>query len=290
MTVNAEKDLGKVVGDGKAAVTESPKNGPAIGNKPADNTYLTADELNAIGNIPSGGGSSYDNKNGFQVPLTAGGPQGIPFKNWEKRVPENAQFMPFDQAYNSGFLGAPEDLRQLVVDASGGDMMKYDSVYKEAVYRASMARQSGDLDVTVESLLRKWGKSGYPNTGGGSGGGGGPFTTTNRQIQMTDAGSARQIVNGALTRYLGREATDIEQRAFLKALNVREEENATVSVTKGNRSGQNTTSTTETTGGFNRDDFAEQFSKSQEGYAEYQTATTYLDAFIESLENPMRAI
>ena len=77
---------------------------------------------------------------------------------------------------------------------------------------------------------------------------------------------------------------------FLKALNVQEKANPTTTVTKGNVSGRNTTQTQNTTGGFDRNDFTERFAKSQEGYAEYQTATTYLDAFIGALEDKSRVV
>lgn len=296
MAVQAEqdkdpaKDLAKKTGEG------APNPNKVVPLTPAYVPTPSEQEARDAG-APGGGGqpavSSYDGKNKFQVPLSRNpaftqgtGPAFQGFAQYSGGG--SVQFGDYDVAMNSGFLSAPDDLRVLVADAAGGDLMKYDTVYKEAVYRASMARQAGDLEITVESVLRGWQKSGYPNKP--SGGGGGPFSTTSRSVQLTDGGSARQILNGALTRFLGREATDIEQRAFLKSLNVNETNNPTVSVTKGSRSGQNTTSSTNTTGGFNRDDFADRFAKSQEGYAEYQTATTYLDAFIESLQDPTRAI
>lgn len=290
MTVQAEepKDLEKETGDGKPNPSKVIPLTPSYVPTPSEQEVINA-------GAPGGGEpavSSYDGKNKFQVPLlrnpvnTPG--TGPAFQGFAQYSGGGLTFGDYDVAMNSGFFGAPEDLRVMVADAAGGDLMKYDTVYKEAVYRASMARQAGDLEITVESVLRGWQKSGYPNKP--SGGGGGPFSTTSRSVQLTDGGSARQILNGALTRFLGREATDIEQRAFLKSLNVNETNNPTVSVTKGSRSGQNTTSSTNTTGGFNRDDFADRFAKSQEGYAEYQTATTYLDAFIESLQDPTRAI
>lgn len=285
--------IGDKVGEGKPAEEKAPT--PGVTNLTDGDSVFSQAEITEMARITAAANasktrtptvSSYDGKNNFQVPLTQS-----EMKYVGSSLQPTQQTMPFDSAYNSGFLGVSDPtLQGLVRDAAGGDVMKFDSVWKAAVYRASMSRQSGNTDVTVEGLLRKWGKSGVPDGVNGGGGGGGPFKTVNRQVSLTDEGTANQIVNNALTRYLGREASDIEQRAFLKALNVQEKKNATTTVTEGTTSGRNTTSKSTTTGGYNRDDFAQKFAQSQEGYAEYQTATTYLDAFIDSLENPMRAI
>lgn len=227
--------------------------------------------------------SSYDARNNFPVPTT-------PNYQYQAGQVTNWGYVPFDVGYNSGFLGVTDPvLQKLVVDAAGGDPMKYDTVWRAALQRAAYGRAGGNQNVSVEGILTKWGKSGVPSdvTGGG---GGGPFRQVDRTVSLTDRGTANQIINNALTNYLGRQATDIEQKAFMKALNVQEKENPQVTVREGTTSGGNTTAKTTSSGGVNRDDFAQRFAKSQEGYAEYQAATTYLDAFIESLQNPMRAI
>ena len=81
-----------------------------------------------------------------------------------------------------------------------------------------------------------------------------------------------------------------EQAKFLKALNIEEKANPTITNQSGFTSGGNTSQNVNTSGGSSSQDFADRFAKSQEGYAEYQTATTYLDAFIKALENPARII
>ena len=236
----------------------------------------------------------YDYKNDYSVPITAGQPKWVGSAD-NGRLESNfgSQSMPLYTAYNSGIFATDPRMGQLALTAAGGDLSKVEGVWKAAVSQVAYARQTGkNPDVTVEDLLKKWGKSGVPSSlsGGGGGGGGGPFRQVDRSVSLTDRGTANQIINNALTGYLGREATQVEQQAFLKALNLQEKQNPTVTVREGVSSGSNTTSTTNQTGGFNRDDFAQRFAKSQEGYAEYQTATTYLDAFIDALENPMRAI
>jgi hypothetical protein len=231
----------------------------------------------------------------FQVTVNKGQYAPTPIGGHGRDYGTRPVSLPYEDAYSDGFLGIQDNrLSQLVVDAAGGNVSKYDSVYRQALYTAAYQQRAGKTDVTVEGLLTKWGKSGVPeqNGGGGGGGGGGPFSSTSRRISLTDAGTANQIINQALSRYMGRQATAQEQKQFLKALNVQERENVTTTVTKGNVSadGRVRDETSVTKGGFNRDDFAEKFSKSREGYAEYQAATTYLDAFIGALEDKTRVI
>lgn len=112
---------------------------------------------------------------------------------------------------------------------------------------------------------------------GGAGGGGGPTRTT--QIRLTDPQGARALIDNALTQYLGRRASASEQAAFLKALNAQEARNPTVTTSAGGGGG----ATVVTTGGFNPSTFAQDYAQGMEGSAEFQAATTYLDAFIQAL-------
>lgn len=113
--------------------------------------------------------------------------------------------------------------------------------------------------------------------GGGGGGSGG--TSVTRQVRLTDPGTARQLVDQALSQFLGRQASLKEQSAFLKALNVQEAMAPTVTTTTAG-GGQ---ASSVTTGGFNPATFAQEWAAGQQGAAEYQAATTYLDTFINSL-------
>lgn len=113
-----------------------------------------------------------------------------------------------------------------------------------------------------------------------AGGGGGGGTSRSTQIRLTDPQGARALIDQALTQYLGRTATAKEQKAFLKALNVQEARNPTV--TTVSRGGGGTTAVT--TGGFNPSTFAQEYAQGMEGSAEFQAATTYLDAFIQALK------
>ena len=190
---------------------------------------------------------------------------------------------------NDGFLELTNQTLIDKVTQASKDPTKRDAIYRLALDRAAILNKSGK-DVSVEEVLDGFIKNGVPGVGGGGGSAGGPFSTTSRAVSLTNEGTSRQLLNNALTGYLGRQATVEENSMFLKALNVQEKANPTTTVTKGNVSGRNTTQTQNTTGGFDRNDFTERFAKSQEGYAEYQTATTYLDAFIGALEDKSRVV
>lgn len=214
-----------------------------------------------------------------------------PMANTFFQGPNNAEPVPYNTLRKDGFLGVTD---QGVIDrvrlASGGDVKLFDKVYLAAVDKAALLQKTGK-DVTVYDVLDQWKKGGLPSSvDSGNGGSGGPYSSTNRVVSLSDEGTARRLLNGALTNYLGRTASDEENAMFLKALNVQERRNATVTKTVGNTSGRNTTQSQTVTGGMDKNDFADRFAKSQEGYAEYQAATTYLDAFIGSLKDDARVV
>lgn len=172
----------------------------------------------------------------------------------------------------------------------------YEPIYNRAVQQAQIMQKAGK-DVTVDDLLNRWANGGAPDdikkylSDGSGGGAGGSFSTTSKSVSLTDAGTARLVIDGALSRYLGRQATSEENKKFLAALNVQEKQNPTITKTSGYSDGSGNTSQSSTsTGGFSRDEYAQRFAQAQQGYAEYQAATTYLDAFANALESDSRVI
>lgn len=129
------------------------------------------------------------------------------------------------------------------------------------------------LDV-LPSVL---GDAARKKSAGAGGGAGGPSTTT--QVRLTDPQGARALIDNALSQYLGRRASAQEQAAFLKALNVQEARQPTVTTSVPTGRG----AAVVTTGGFNPSTFAEEYARGMEGSAEFQAATTYLDSFIQAL-------
>lgn len=126
---------------------------------------------------------------------------------------------------------------------------------------------------------RKFGKipSAAGSGGGGGGGGGAPAPT--KRVNLTDPDTANQLVDSALEQYLGRQANPEESKAFRQALRKAEMRNPTEVEVRGD--------TAITRGGVNPQARAEEFAMAQEGAAEYQAATTYLDAFIQGIQSPV---
>lgn len=153
---------------------------------------------------------------------------------------------------------------------------------------ANMGKRVTALDATMQFLAED--AAAGVNKKSGSGGVAGPSTTmaVTESVSLTDPMSARKMVDTALENYLGRRATAKEAAAFYSALGKAEEKSPTVttqvSTTTPGGGVTKVRSKTRSEGGFNANVFAEDFARGQEGSAEYQAATTYLDSFIGSLE------
>lgn len=113
--------------------------------------------------------------------------------------------------------------------------------------------------------------------GGGFYGGGGGGSATTQRITLTSPTDAYYLLNQAMTQYLGRQANRQELAQFVKLLNAQERANPVVATMDGN--------TTVQEGGFNPATFAEQFARGQEGSAEFQAATTFLDALLGAMNS-----
>ena len=154
------------------------------------------------------------------------------------------------------------------------------ALWSDAVNAASMAQKFGmSEDTTPWDFLEKYASTAARSTGGGTGGAGaytGPVTT----VRLTDPDTAMGLIDQSLQGALGRSASQSEKRRFMEALKAYEMENPTV--TTGDQTG------TVTTGGANAQQFAQRYGLAQEGAAEYKAATTFLDAFMGALGNPVK--
>lgn len=219
-----------------------------------------------------------------------------------KVVPNTEVLAPVSQAANSYFFLA-NDKKAVLFDKMDKwygkgrwDPSWIPKFYARAVNASAYAYSNMGAKITplnaFDQILAGAGGSGPggAGSGGGRGGGGGGSSmsvVTSTSTSLTDPGSARKLVDDALSNYLGRKATSKEQANFLKALNIQEQQNPTitrqVSKTAGAGGVSNTTQQVTSQGGFNPSTFAEEWAASQEGAGEYQAATTLLDAFIGSL-------
>lgn len=132
----------------------------------------------------------------------------------------------------------------------------------------------------ILNLTKGIGPDGLPvSTSGGGGGYGGGGGGTTSSVSLTNAETAKQIVNTAMSTLLGRQATDDEFKDFLKSLNEAEMNNPMTVSLQGNVAVQS--------GGVNAAQQAQDFVTSREDYAEYTAATSLMDAFISALDDPV---
>jgi len=132
-------------------------------------------------------------------------------------------------------------------------------------------------------------KDNSSNNGGG-GGGGGPrdYTQTSIQRALTDPDTARAVYNSVFLQELGREATDPEQKAFLKALNQMEKASPSRSVTQTHVSGDGSVSSSDTTqsGGVTNEaklQMAQDRIQKDKDWGEYTGATRFFNAFVKGV-------
>ena len=188
---------------------------------------------------------------------------------------------------STNWLQAPGTNMQDLVWAASKAYYGYDAAPAQAgkLYSDAVA-MSANKGITVQAALREIAASGNGKGGSkdGKGGSGGPFTNVTKTVQVTDAGEAERLLNASLATYLGRRATEGEMKEFVKQLNRSERLNPTVTTTKGVRSSGGTTQTQEQEGGFDSTNFAEKWARGREGAAEYQAATTYMDAFTKVID------
>lgn len=131
---------------------------------------------------------------------------------------------------------------------------------------------------------------------------------TNVKVDLSSAQTARAYLEAQMVNTVGRAPTNDEIANFREALNQMEQANAVVSRTTGTRTNarQGTESTdasgtttnitggyssdntsTVQTGGMQRDQYALDFARSADDYAEYQAATTYMDAMFQAIQSPV---
>lgn len=211
-----------------------------------------------------------------------GGSQGVAAKD---------VFVPLQQAWGGYGAFSPEEeaLMVQIMNAKRGvgqwGKQEISSVYADGIGMsnyivASTGRRVTPLQALSDFYLKGEDIPGYeaPSTGrkGGGGGYSGPVT----QTRLSDPMTAESLLDNSLRTYLGRSATPKEKDKFLQALNSYERKNPTVTTPAG-------TGFTVTTGGAQPSVFAEEYAQAQEGAAEFQAATTYLDSFLKSLGNPV---
>lgn len=168
--------------------------------------------------------------------------------------------------------------------AASGDRMVLADIWSHFAAVSALMYQNGQKRTPIELLTR------YAN-GVGASSLGGTKTTTSTQYSVTNAVTARQLAQAALTQRLGRRATDEEVGEFIKALRAEEKKNPTVTTTTATRDAQGdvVSSKSTTKEGLNPNAFATDYGAnfhSPEADA-YQVAGLLMPMFFDALKSPV---
>jgi hypothetical protein len=118
-------------------------------------------------------------------------------------------------------------------------------------------------------------------------GSGGPTNQTNIQTTLSSASQAGAILDENFKSELGRTGTAEEAAAFQQALNEQQRKNPSVSRSVGYQSGSGTGRTnTTTTSGFDYGRFAQEYARSQEGYAEQFAGIRFMEILDQAISSP----
>lgn len=166
-----------------------------------------------------------------------------------------------------------------------------ENVWQALAIRSAKMYDRG-IAVTPWQLLQRYGKDGTDATKAGLG----PVTTTSisKSTNLSSPRDANALVDAALTQRLGRAATDEEKKKFISALNAAEKKEPTTTKTTTTVSGSGTenvsqSSNTETSGGVNATNFAQEWSLShnKDEAGSFQALAEYMPAFYAALGAPV---
>jgi hypothetical protein len=159
-----------------------------------------------------------------------------------------------------------------------GSIERQRSLWESTTLRAAQLGQITQQPISAWQLMQQ--DAEYEAGRRAAKGSGGAYTGPVTQVRLTDPDTAMALIDQSLQGALGRSASQKEKQRFMSALREYEMQNPTV--TTGDKTGS------VTTGGSNPQVFAQRFAQAQEGSAEFSTATTFLDAFLGALGNPVK--
>jgi len=186
-----------------------------------------------------------------------------------------------------------DDFNDLVEDGTGSRPKTFEQskqAWERMVgYAGSYSSDSGTPTSPfkiADMIAERSRNMGSPGSGGA---GGGPSTAVYKDeiVNLTNPSTARGVLDSALGKYLGRMPSPKEYKSFVGALTMAEDASPNTSErVVRNSGGTNQTITTKgkTGGGVDRNQFATEFAKSDEDFAETQLSTTGVQAFLGMLK------
>jgi hypothetical protein len=161
-----------------------------------------------------------------------------------------------------------------------GDISATGLAYRSMLELAARMRMTG-TDITPDDLMAKGaaGMAVRPQN----------YTSTTRDVNLTDPTQARQMLIQSLQDQLGRNPSPSEYQAFLGSLHAAERQNPTVTTRQyklNAGTGQYDVGNSTTSGGVDPSAYTAQYGQSANPHehAAYQAATSYYDAMIGALK------
>jgi hypothetical protein len=215
------------------------------------------------------------------------------WNDWQTKTVANAAFSMLPSDQQAAFNGVARAM---------GNGRTGRGLYQEYVQQSAVYGADGTAATPYVLLRQEYGD--LIAAGGLDGGGSeaytGPTTAsrTDSSVRLTDPMTAKGLLSDTLTRYLGKEPSAEDLSGFVSALNSYEKGNAQVTKSTATTTpdaevpgrSSDTVQSSMTTGGTDPAQFAEDWARSQEGSAEFQAATEYMDAFLTAIKNPLDVV
>lgn len=199
--------------------------------------------------------------------------------------------LPLSQAQSYIYGMDPAELNKMAERAwylgytevsSPTDVMGFIDLWQKAVANAALFQAQGK-NLTPMQVL-EYGATGNVKTRAQRSLDGTVQTQKSRSINITDAVSAQALIRQVFQTAYGRDPTDAEIHTLASSLTAAEKNNPSVSVTNASfdsATGNQTGSTTTTSGGINPSAFLDQQVQNDPEAKEYQAASTYFPALMQ---------
>jgi hypothetical protein len=212
------------------------------------------------------------------------------WNDWQTKTTANAAFTMLPSDQQAAFNGVAKAL---------GNGRTGRGLYQDYVQQSAAYGESGTAATPYVLLHQEYGdliSAGGLDASAGAYAGPTTASRTDTSMKLSDPMTAKGLLSDSLTKYLGKEPSPEDLSQFVSALNDYERGNATVTKSTATTTpdkaahSTDTVQSTATVGGTDPAQFAEDWARSQEGSAEYQAATEYMDAFLTAIKNPLDVV
>jgi hypothetical protein len=210
-----------------------------------------------------------------------GAPSGIALR------PQSAAYLDVMRMSDDDLLALGKRLVDAGLLRSNWTRDDIEAAWTKLVDKAAQRHQANpNSDLTPEDMIDLYGGNGTLSSGPNV------STVVTKDVQISDANTARSLLENMLTDALGRAPTGKEADDFQSALNEAQTKNPAITSTStsydaaGNETGRTNTSS----GGVDTGAFTQQYRDTSvdntKEYASYQAATTHSNALVQAIKGP----